>query len=119
MAEHRPEATYQPQEVGDLEMAFPAEVQHLMPDMADMPDVFEIPDTWVKFQQNWFFDGLPAETTFEPREGIDPNRAIRHLKAIQGSFEPKHEHKEAVVAYLASLWFRRIVTPTAIYGDSE
>jgi hypothetical protein len=36
---------------------------------------------------------------------VDGELAIRHLQVIQASFEPKHEHKEAAVAYLASLWF--------------
>jgi len=26
-----------------------------------------------------------------------------------GSFEPQHEHKEAAVAYLMSLWFEKFV----------
>jgi hypothetical protein len=31
-----------------------------------------------------------------------------HLKAIMGSFQPKHEHKTAGVAYLMSLWFEAV-----------
>jgi len=43
-----------------------------------------------------------------PNDGIDQNKALRHIKAILGSFEPKHEHKEAAAAYLLSLWFKSV-----------
>ena len=32
-----------------------------------------------------------------------------HLKSILQSFKPKHERKEAGVAYLMSLWFDDII----------
>jgi hypothetical protein len=59
----------------------------------------------------WFFSGLPKGTVFVPHEGIDPAKAMRHLRAILGSFEPKHEHKEAGVAYLMSQWFKEVRIP--------
>lgn len=37
------------------------------------------------------------------------DKAFRHLAACQGSFEPKHEHKQAAVAWLASLWFGEVI----------
>lgn len=89
----------------DMDVAFPARVKHLMPPMADIPAEFHNGrGKWSKFQQDWFYSGL-ATLNLIPRDGIDLKIALRHLKAIQGSFEPKHEHKEAAVAYLASLWF--------------
>ena len=33
------------------------------------------------------------------------NAATKYLKAFMGSFEPKHEHKEAAVAFLLNEWF--------------
>jgi len=48
---------------------------------------------------------LPKTIEFRVAEGVDGGLAIRHLQVIQASFEPKHEHKEAAVAYLASPWF--------------
>jgi len=59
---------------------------------------------YVKFQTTWFFKGLTSEDMPTAREGIDLNEAMLHLSAIQRSFEPQHEHKQAAVAYLASLW---------------
>ena len=85
--------------------AFPASVGHLMPKYEDIPDEFKHRrNPWVKWQQGWFFSGLKGWP--EPKDGIDIKEAMAHLSCIQRSFEPKHEHKEAAVAYLASLWFK-------------
>ncbi|MFE9232014.1 hypothetical protein [Cellulosimicrobium funkei] len=103
---------YQPVEVTNLEMAFGARVHHLMPAYGSVkPD----PD-WRALQQRWFFSGLPAETQMMPKEGVDPKLALRHLRTIQGSFAPKHEHKEEAVAFLLGEWFEFVVTPDRTYG---
>ena len=94
-----------PTPVDDVMMAFPANVAHLMPDMKDIPAEFKERDNpGVKFQQEWFFKGLKEIP--DAKDGIDLNMAMRHLHCIQGSFQPKHEHKEAAVAYLASKWLK-------------
>ena len=97
-----------PQHVDDLTLAFPADVAHLMPCYEDIPDEFKnYPGTfWNKWQAEWFYRGLQASPHAKP--GIDLEMALRHLWAIQGSFQPKHEHKEAAVAYLASLWLEEV-----------
>lgn len=98
-----------PQPVDDVTLAFPAGVADLVPPReACEAALSQMPDRgrgWVEFQQRWFYEGLSGNAVVTPRDGIDPALAFRHLAAIQGSFEPKHEHKEAAVAYLASLWF--------------
>ena len=95
----------QPQEVDGLALAFGGNIADLMPAYTTVPDEFKSRgNKWVQFQQDWFFYGL-ADVKWKPKKGIDKDRALRHLKAIQASWEPKHEHKEAAVAYLASLWF--------------
>lgn len=94
-----------PKDVSDIDIAFPAKVSHLMPPMASIPDEFKrFSGEWVEFQRAWFY-GHRKIASVTPKDGIDASAAIRHLHCIQGSFEPKHEHKEAAVAYLASLWF--------------
>jgi hypothetical protein len=104
-----------PQDVSDLTLAFPTSVDALMPDRAFCEQALRaLPDRgrkWVEIQQRWFFHGLPEDTRFDPRKGIATPRALRHLGAIQGSFEPKHEHKEAAVAYLLSRWFTDVRVP--------
>lgn len=102
-----------PKEVSDLTLAFPANVVgDLMPPRDECEQALRAMKDrgrgWVEFQRRWFFHGLPKGTQFKPRNGVDQNLALRHLAAIQGSFEPKHEHKEAAVAYLASLWFKDV-----------
>jgi len=93
------------QDVSDLEMAFPANVKHLMPPMEAIPREFQNGHTvWNRLMTDWFCVGL-KDLKLTPKEGVDTQRALRHLKAIIGSFEPSHEHKEAAVAYLLSQWF--------------
>lgn len=102
---------YAPAAISDIELAFPGRVEHLIPAWSDIPDDFKneagAAARWVKFQRDWFFRGFPKGTRLEAKPGVDVTLAMRHLKAIQGSFEPKHEHKEAAVAFLASLWLAK------------
>lgn len=101
-------APYRPQPIDDLRVVFPANVTELMPSYHDIPEDFRRgrgdASAWIEFQREWFYRGLPKDTKLTPKDGIDLATALRHLKAIQASFEPRHEHKEAAVAYLASLW---------------
>ncbi len=75
----------------------------ILPPMREIPTEYEGRDMWEDWQAEWFFRGLKRRPV--PREGIDLNTALDNLAVVQGSFEPKHEHKQAGVAYLASLWF--------------
>lgn len=97
--------------VDDVTLAFPAHVVGiLMPEYLECQEGLERLDPkemskWLDFQRSWFMRGLPAEVEFYCKEGVDGETAFRQLQAIQGSFQPKHQHKEAAVAYLCSLWF--------------
>lgn len=100
----------QPTPVDDVLLSFPARVRHLMPAYSDALIKWARTDEgrgWVQVQRDWFYNGLQDVESY-PKAGVDPAAAWRHLKTIQGSFEPKHEHKEIAVAYLMSLWFDRI-----------
>ena len=46
-------------------------------------------------------EGLGTDVKADPVEGIDANMAFRHLGCINGSFEPKHEHKMAAAVCCA------------------
>jgi len=75
-----------------------------MPAYADIPKEFkDRSHPWSRWQREWFFEGLDAVPKVKP--GIDKGEAMRHLGHIQRSWDTKHEHKAAAVAYLASLWF--------------
>lgn len=103
----------QPHDIDDATMAFPADVSHLMPKFEDIPDQFRMmkPNPYVQFQERWFFEGLSESSIPDAKAGIDQGKALRHLAAIQRSFQPKHEHKVAAVAYLASLWLEEPKKP--------
>ena len=91
-----------PQQVDDVSLAFGGGME-LLPAYKDIPDDFKRgSNPWCRWQTKWFYKGLDK---FPPaKEGIDEKGAVRHLAAIQKSFEPAHEHKMAAVAYLGSLW---------------
>lgn len=76
----------------------------ILPPMHSIPDEFTHESSlWVRWQQDWFYSGLKRWPV--AREGVDMKKAMSNLIVIQRSWEPKHEHKQAGVAYLASLWF--------------
>jgi len=93
-------------EVSDIDMALGGNIAELLPPMKDIPEEFGIGkrNKWSQFISDWFFCGI-KELKLVPKEGVDPVKAIRHIRAIMSSFEPKHEHKKAGCAYLMSLWF--------------
>lgn len=92
-------------EVRDLDLAFPANVLPYMPKWDDIPEEFQNGNSKEnKFISKWFFQGI-RDLDLSPREGVDPDKAVRHIQMILGSFEPKHEHKEAACAFLMREWF--------------
>jgi hypothetical protein len=95
-----------PKAVDDVTLAFPANVEELMPEMVDIPVAFHCGGhTWGNLLFNaWFFRGLTS-LDIVAKPGIDKEMALRHIKAIMRSFQPNHEHKEAACAYLFDLWF--------------
>lgn len=99
-----------PTSVEGLDLIFGGNIKKLLPEYEDIPDEFKMQGNyWVRWQQKWFFSGLSESDVPQAKEGIDLKAAMQHLASIQRSFEPKHEHKEAGVAYLATIWF---VTPS-------
>jgi hypothetical protein len=95
-----------PKDIITIKDALLGNIHGMLPNYESIPQEFKTyHNVWVKWQQKWFFEGLQDKDIPKPKEGIDLNKALAHLSVVQGSFEPKHEHKEAGVAYLASLWF--------------
>lgn len=93
-----------PQEISKADAVFGGNTRTLMPAYHEIPEEFKRSgNNWVEWQRQWFYRGLQSSPT--PKEGIDAKAAMAHLAAIQSSWDPKHEHKMAGVAYLASLWF--------------
>lgn len=98
-----------PTPVNDVDLAFGGDIGKLMPLYRNLPDEFQRcwhhdSHKWCGPVNRWFGEGLDA-TKFKAKEGIDASMAWRHLRAIMGSWAPKHEHKIAAVAWLMSQWF--------------
>jgi hypothetical protein len=90
-------------------------------DAAHMPKYDTVPDDFKSHRgtpfneavSSWFFSGarregdalIVGDKTFTPKPGVDASKALRAIKAVLGSFAPKHEHKEAACAYMLSEWF--------------
>lgn len=107
----------QPHEVSDADVAFPARAMEIMPTEEECEAGLALLDAderqkWLDFQSDWFFSGLPAtlQVALRTNNGVkvDGEKAFRHLKVIQGSFAPRHQHKQKAVAYLASQWFEDV-----------
>lgn len=110
-----------PQEIDDLTKAFPAHViGSLMPYMHEIPQDFQeetkVSRSWYLFIGGWQVRGLGEGTGFvgvilapAVKEAELGEQAFAHLGTLLRSYEPKHQHKEAAVAWLASLWFERVV----------
>ncbi|MBD2076328.1 hypothetical protein H6F86_21075 [Phormidium sp. FACHB-592] len=95
----------QPQAINDVNLVFPTSVSSLMPPYAEIPDEYRNRRSpYADLTSEWFFSGL-SENKIKAKPGIDEDSALRHLSTIMRSFEPKHEHKIAAVAYLMSQWF--------------
>ena len=89
----------------DVQMAFPANPP--LPDWATIPQEFREGRTpFNEIASRLFFQGgALADYGLTPKPGVNLSEAVRALRACLGSFSPKHEHKEAGVAYMLSEWF--------------
>jgi len=75
------------------------------PAYSSIPDEYKHGYTvWNKLFNDWFFKGI-QHLKLTPKDGVNKLEATTHIAAIMRSWELKHEHKEAAVAYLLSQWF--------------
>ena len=100
-----------PQKTTGLDHAFgPSRIATFLPPYADLPEEFRRErNPWCQFVQDWFFKGADKDR-LKAKPGVDWKDAVGHCATIMRSFEPKHEHKVAGVAYLLSLWFEPLET---------
>ena len=92
-------------EVTDVDVAFPARPP--LPAWDDIPkDFWRHGNEWAEIVSRMFFEGGSlADFGITPKAGVDLKAAMRAIRVCLGSFEPKHEHKTAGVAYMLSEWF--------------
>lgn len=99
-----------PVELSGLELAFGPKggIKTLLPPMSEIPVEFQRSrNAWNDVVSRWFFGGLKKSEvdSWKAKEGVDKDKALKHVKCALMSFEPKHEHKKAGCAYLLNLWF--------------
>lgn len=109
----------EPVEATDVQVAFAASTRGYLPPKEEIPEEFWRfrGNEWNRLFNQWFYRGLDAPPRFKP--GIDQHKALRHLRICMASFEPKHEHKEAGVAYLLSLWCEPEAATASIPNSSS
>lgn len=96
-----------------LDVAFSTDDLSWLP-MEKIPEEFKSSfNKWARIASRWFFNGLPGGTEFVPKDGVDVHKAMMAIRCALSSFEPKHQHKEAAVAYMLSEWFSDIKVPEA------
>ena len=93
----------QPHDVDSIAAVLPGSiVGTLLPPMSEIPEEFrERRSEWCVIAMRLFFSGGRFP---QVKPGIDADKAGRHLMAVLGSFDPKHEHKEAGAGWLMSMW---------------
>jgi len=105
----------EPQEVSDVDVAFPARGEELTPPWELIPEHLQLNwwigrgNLWVDFMHRWFQHGDAFERyDVWPRPDVDPVKALRHLRVVLTTYATKHEHKIAGAAWLASRWYAHI-----------
>lgn len=105
--------------LGDVHVVF-GEIKH-MPKWDDIPEDFKHHhNLYARAVSSWFFTGGKRDgdtltiggEIFRAKPDIHCSDALRAIKAVLGSFEPKHEHKEAACAYMLSEWFDHVAKAT-------
>lgn len=95
-------------EVTNIDIAFGV-FEGFLPEWKDIPEEYKTgKNEWTKGAESWFYSGLSSSSEFLPKEGVDPEKAVRMIHACLVSFGPKHEHKIAGVAYLLATFFEKI-----------
>jgi hypothetical protein len=81
-----------------------------MPPHKEIPEEFKNMNSrnkWNQLFSDWFYCGLKS-LELTPKEGVDKDKAIYFIRCIMGSWEPKHEHKEAACAFLLNEYFSNV-----------
>lgn len=107
-----------PRVVDDVTLAFPAcVIGTLLPPVDAIPKEFFGQNKWTRLADMMFAGTVPPTTTRyveRPEINYTPDlykTASRQWTACLCSFEPKHEHKIAGVAYLLSLFLLDVEFP--------
>jgi len=84
----------------------------ILPPYSQIPEEYkDYGNKWSKFVSGWFFNGLGKDCMPRAKDGVDASLAILNIQACLADWQPKHEHKIAGAAYLASQWFEQQPKP--------
>lgn len=101
--------TFPIQDVSPVLMAFPGDVDHLLPP-EDAEVDFAVERRWGRLLTGVFmapemFGIDPTKLQLYPRGGVDAEKAWRHLNCVMGTYSIKHERKMQAAHYLVDQWF--------------
>jgi hypothetical protein len=85
------------------DLVFPTNVDGMIPPHREIPE-YPRRQHFEDLAQTWFFSGL-KNLKSKPRQGVNETQALAHISYVLRSWEPKHEHKIAGVAFLINEWF--------------
>lgn len=91
-----------PPEVTDVDIAFPATIPNFGKFLDEAREEEKNDPNWNKWEKRFhelFFKGGKLNLN----KSLDEeylNRSVRYFRTAAGSFEPKHEHKTLVCAYI-------------------
>ena len=78
-------------------------LQKYLPEYEDISKEFkEFKNRWVQLSEDMFYVDMIKLT---PKEGVDEEKAMKHIISISTSDKIKHEHKVAGCAFLFNEWF--------------
>ncbi len=92
-------------DIPDADVVFGGADQHL-PKWADLPPDFRsMRGKFCDAASSLFYSGgTLSDHNLKFKDGVDRQRAARLIRALLGSFGPRHEHKIGGVGYLLSQW---------------
>ena len=99
-------------EVDGIDAAF-GSIKH-MPEFSELPEEFQkTRGPYCDAASMWFFKGGKRDgrtlhidgIELTAKQDVDVSKALRAVKAVLGSFAPKHEHKIAACGFMLSEWF--------------
>ncbi|NBK98199.1 MAG: hypothetical protein EOM50_09285 [Erysipelotrichia bacterium] len=89
------------EKISDVDVSFGTTM--LLPKEKDIPEDFKDygkNEIYFKIVNSLFYGFTPPDADIEFKDGFDPNKVLRVVRAHLASWEPKHQHKTAGVAYM-------------------
>ena len=110
----------QPVAIPRVQQVFPANLGDLLPPLDLIPEAYRSGRAGhvSTYARSMALGRIDESLALIKRPGVDPELAWTHLCTIASSFEPKHEHKEAALAWLLSMWYLDVVPASQIEDSS-